>query len=115
MFITFILDSNSNTVNLARIASNRTFTHMCLKNTHLKTDSVTKEVYYLYIEGLYVDESINCVNTKATIPMYKGLQKRDIKLNPVGVLKPSYEYTIFNQDGTKTSDAVIIDLLFEIE
>ena len=115
MFITLLLSSAKTSVELFRPIGNRIFTKICLKNSHVATDSVLRQVYYVYIDGIYINEAINCSNDKATFPVYTGSAERDLNFTSGGVMKKTIEYTIFNQTGIKTTDNVVIDLLFEME
>ena len=85
---------------------------MTLKNSNVMTDSA-REVYYVYIEGLYSDECINSSNGRRTFPVYIG-SPVSLNFNLIGPLKTSYNYMIFDQSGQPTNDNVIIDLFFEL-
>ena len=115
MFLNLQLTSTENIARLVRGAGNKVFREMKLKKSYLLTNSTTRKIYYLRIDDLYLNDCSNNINDKQLIPIYQGAIDWDLVLITVGMVRNYYEYTIYDETGAKTADAVTIDLLFEIK
>lgn len=108
------LSSQNNRINLKR-TTNETIKNLYLINSHLTTSSSSKSVYYVKIDNLFDDVIYNNVSGDNAIPIAWGFSQQNIQFQSNQNLQPSYNYTIYNEDGTKTLDNVTINLLFRIK
>ena len=113
MFLNLQLSTTDSTARLVRGAGNTIFHEMKIKKSFLLTDSTTRKVYYLRIDDLYLNQSSNNINDKQLLPIYQGAIDWDQSLVPVGMIKNAYDYTIYDESGSATSDSVTIDVMFE--
>ena len=114
MYINLSLSNSVSSFTFVKTLFNQMFNSLRLVKSFLTTDSATTNVYYLYIGGLYSGNINNNFSDKSLIPLYVGGEQNDMKLELLNhSINNSYEFTIYDSAGV-TSDAVTVDLLFEL-